>query len=34
MGLPFYACAALQFVGALIAIRHFRRRARLAAAAA
>lgn len=34
MGLPFFFCAALQAVGALIAIRFFRQRARLAAAPA
>lgn len=34
MGLPFFFCAALQAVGAVIAIQFFRRRARLAAAPA
>jgi DHA1 family tetracycline resistance protein-like MFS transporter len=34
MGLPFYFCAALQGVGAVIAIRFFHRRAQLAAAPA
>ncbi len=34
IGLPFYFCAALQFIGTLIAVRHFRRAADDAAVAA
>ena len=34
MGLPFFFCAALQAIGALIAIRYFRQREQLAAAPA
>ena len=34
MGLPFFFCAALQAVGAVIAVRYFRQRERLATAPA